>query len=277
MPEARDYHLQEQQVVEIEKAIRHDKRPKERQRCRVIRLLHLDYKPEEIAKMQAISIPAAYGWLKRWQREGTEKLANKAKSGRPAKADDAYNQALVRVLEQEPKEFGYDFAIWTVERLRQHLEKETGIALSEPRLRALMKRKGDRYRRSKHNLGHLQDKQAKAQMAELLEELKKGPRRRFRAHLCGRNDPDPGSAAASLLDEVRRTKTGTCNQSWFKTNRHGFGGYNWAKDTITWTTALVKSSVTFIQFLEALLVKEYPTGRVVFVLDNVSYHKSASA
>ncbi len=173
MPKARDYHLNEQQLAEIEKAIRHDKRPEVRQRCTVIRLLHQGHKPEEIAKMQAISIPTVYGWLKRWQQDGIEGLANKPKSGRPAKANDAYSQAVARVLEQEPKELGYDFAIWTVDRLRQHLEKETGIALSEPRLRALMKRTGYRYRRPKHDLGHLQDPEAKAQAAELLEELKK--------------------------------------------------------------------------------------------------------
>jgi len=173
MPKARDYHLTEEQLAEIEKAIRHDKRAEVRQRCTVIRLLHLGHKPEEIAKMQAISIPTVYGWLKRWQQDGIEGLANKSKSGRPAKSNDEYSQALERVLEQEPKEMGYDFAIWTVDRLRQHLEKETGIALSEPRLRALMKRKGYRYRRPKHDLGHLQDKEAKAQAAELLEALKK--------------------------------------------------------------------------------------------------------
>lgn len=173
MPKARNYHLNEQQLAEIEKAIRHDKRPEVRQRSTVIRLLHLGHKPAEIAKMQAISIPTVYGWFKRWQQNGIEGLANKPKSGRPAKADDAYGQALERVLEQEPKDLGYDFAVWTVDRLRQHLEKETSIALSEPRLRALMKRKGYRYRRPKHDLGHLQDKEAKAQAAELLEMLKK--------------------------------------------------------------------------------------------------------
>lgn len=175
MPKARDYHLSEQQLEEIEKAIRHEKRPEVRQRCTVIRLLHLGHKPAQIAKMQAVSIPTVYGWLKRWQQDGIEGLANRPKSGRPAKADDMYSQALERVLEQEPKELGYDFAIWTVDRLRQHLEKETGIALSEPRLRALMKRKGYRYRRPKYDLGHLQDKEAKAQAVELLEELKKRP------------------------------------------------------------------------------------------------------
>lgn len=62
-----------------------------------------------------------------------------------------------------------------------------------------------------------------------------------------------------------------------KQKRHIFGGYNWLKDTITWTTAQTKNSTTFISFLEELLVKQYPTKRVVLVLDNAAYHKSASA
>ncbi len=62
-----------------------------------------------------------------------------------------------------------------------------------------------------------------------------------------------------------------------KKKQHVFGGYNWLNDTITWTVAKTKNSATFIEFLEELLVKQYPTGRVVLVMDNASYHKSASA
>ena len=46
---------------------------------------------------------------------------------------------------------------------------------------------------------------------------------------------------------------------------------------MTWTVAKTKNSATFIDFLEELLVKRYPTGRVVLVMDNASYHKSASS
>jgi transposase len=77
------------------------------------------------------------------------------------------------VIDKEPSELGYDFAIWTIERLRAHLEKKTGVSLSESRFRALLKRKGYRYRRPKYDLGHLQDQDAKAKAAELLEALKK--------------------------------------------------------------------------------------------------------
>jgi len=62
-----------------------------------------------------------------------------------------------------------------------------------------------------------------------------------------------------------------------KQHRHVFGAYNWCQDTITWTMAERKNSASFISFLEELLVKQYPKGRVVLVLDNAAYHKSAAS
>ncbi|MEO0133011.1 MAG: IS630 family transposase [candidate division WOR-3 bacterium] len=173
MPKSQDCHLNDQELQSIETAIRHDTRVEVRQRCIVIRLLHLGYKPEQVAEMQAVSKPTVYGWFKRWKQGGVEGLATKPRSGRPAKATPEYARLLAEVLDKEPQEFGYGFTVWTVERLRQHLEKETGIGLSESRLRALMKREGYRYRRPKNDLGHLQDKDAKAKAAEWLRELKK--------------------------------------------------------------------------------------------------------
>lgn len=62
-----------------------------------------------------------------------------------------------------------------------------------------------------------------------------------------------------------------------KQHCHVFGAYNWLNDCISWTLAERKNSESFIAFLEHLLVNEYPTGRVVLVLDRASYHKSAAA
>lgn len=173
MPKAQDYHLTQAELKAVETAIKHDQRPEVVQRSLAIRLLDLGHKPEEVAKMQAVSKPTIYGWFARWRSDGVAALANQPKSGRPPKADDAYSLALVKVIEKEPSAVGYDFTIWTVERLSAHLEKVTGIFLSESRLRALIKQKGYRYRRPKYDLGHLQDKAAKSKAGEVLEELKK--------------------------------------------------------------------------------------------------------
>ena len=173
MAKARDYHLNEDELAQLERAIRRDKRPEVRQRSIAIRLLHLGHKAEEVAQMQAVSKPTVYGWWKRWIAGGLEGLANKPRSGRPQKADENYIALVQEVVEQEPADLGYGFTVWTVDRLRAHLAQETGLELSEPAFRALLKRQGYRYRRPKHDLGHLQDPAAKADADELLDQLKK--------------------------------------------------------------------------------------------------------
>lgn len=173
MRKARDYHLTEAELQIVENAMKRDPRPAVRQRCAAIRLLHLGYKPAEVAEMQAVSIPTIYSWINRWRKGGIEELATKPRSGRPPKADEAYKRRVAEVVEKEPQALGYNFTVWTIDRLRLHMAKETGIELSEARFRALLKAEGYRYRRPKHDFGHLQDKEAKAKAAELLEELKK--------------------------------------------------------------------------------------------------------
>ena len=139
-----EYQLKPKELAEIEKAIRQDKRAEVKQRAAVIRLLHLGHKPDVVAAQQMVSVPTVYNWHKLWREKGLEGLANKARPGRKPKATDAYC-----------------------------LKKETGIHLSEVRFRALLKKKGYRYRRPKHDLSHLQDKVAKKKAEKLLEEMKK--------------------------------------------------------------------------------------------------------
>jgi transposase len=167
------YQLKPKELAEIERAIRQEKRSEVRQRATVIRLLHLGHKPEAVAEQQMVSVPTIYNWHKLWRANGLEGLANKTKTGRPPKATEAYCQKLEEMLEKEPSALGYRFAIWTADRLRAHLKKETGILLSESRFRALLKKRGYRYRRPKHDLSHLQDQKAKKQAEKLLEEMKK--------------------------------------------------------------------------------------------------------
>ena len=139
-----------------------------------IRMLHLGNHPREVANILAVSLPTLYNWHTRWCTDGLEGLVNRPKSGRPRKANEEYCRVLEETISKEPPEQGYAFTIWTVQRLREHLEKETGIDLSTSRFQILLKEKGYRYRRPKHDLHHLQDPTAKAQAREMLEELKKG-------------------------------------------------------------------------------------------------------
>jgi transposase len=170
-----NYTLNEEQLAAIKQAMKHAKRPEVRQRATAIHLLHKGHRPGEVAKMMAVRQGTIYEWHQRWREGGVDGLANRPKSGRPGKADARYCKMLEEVLEQEPAELGYDFALWTVDRLRMHLEKETGVSLSAGRFRALLRKHDYVYRRPKHDLSELQDEEAREAAREFLDEVKKSP------------------------------------------------------------------------------------------------------
>jgi len=143
-----------------------------------------------------------YAWHKRWRENGVAGL----RSGRPQKADAAYCDELARVLELDPHTIGLPFTIWTLNRLRLYLAEQTGILLSYTRFRPLMTRQGYVWKAPKHDLRHPQDRPAQETAAQVLDWLKKHPaqpHRPDRTPLCGRNDREPASAAAPLLDTTR--------------------------------------------------------------------------
>lgn len=174
MPKRRKFTLSSEDLKVVEDTIAHDKRPEVVKRAMALRFLHRGHAPEEVAEMLLVASSTIYNWCRRWEAEGVAGLVNKPKSGRPSKATPEYCQQLDAALEHEPAAYGYAFTIWTLDRLRDHLETQTGIRLSRGRFRILMENRDYVYRRPKRDLTSKQDADAKQQAAELIEELKKG-------------------------------------------------------------------------------------------------------
>jgi transposase len=170
-----NFHLNETELGQLEKAMNHSPLPEVRQRATAIRLLHLGHSPEAVAQMLAVAPSSVWNWHRRWRHGGVDGLANVAKSGRPTKADSHYLHVLEQALNTEPSALGFAFALWTINRLRRYLAEQTGILLSYTRFRALLSKRGYVYRQLKHDLSALQDQDAQAAAAELLDWLKKTP------------------------------------------------------------------------------------------------------
>jgi transposase len=173
MPKRLNFQLNEEQVMQVEQAKRKDKRAEVRQRATAVHLLHLGHEPAAVGQMVSVTVQAIYQWYHRFIRAGVEGLANHPKGRPQAKADADYRQQMEQTLATEPSELGYDFAIWTVERLRDHLTQSTGKFLSISRLRQILREQKYVYRRPKHDLTSLQDGEAKAAAHAQIEELKK--------------------------------------------------------------------------------------------------------
>ena len=169
----RNHTLQAEDLESIVQAMKHDPRSEVVQRATAIHLLHLGHDARWVAEKLAVCKSSVHNWHQRWREGGIEALANEPRSGRPSKATETYRQALEKTLEGHPSDFGYSFQIWTLERLVEHLERETGIRLSIGRLEFWLERWDYVYRRPQQTLAHKQDVQAKAEMAERLESLKK--------------------------------------------------------------------------------------------------------
>jgi transposase len=138
-------------------------------------MLHEGYAPEEVSDIMQVSVATIYNWRKRWDEAGTAGLLPRPKPGRPASATPEYWQVVEQALERDPTELGYTFTIWTLERLRDHVEQQTGIHLNATYLGSLMKAHGYVYRRPKHDLSIHQDADARDAAAAQLEALKKKP------------------------------------------------------------------------------------------------------
>lgn len=169
------FHLSEDELDQIEEAMNRSPLPEVRQRATAIRLLHPGHKSQTVAEMLAVAPSTIWNWHRRYRAAGLEGLANRPKSGRPGKADANYVRVVEETIDSDPRALGYGFSIWTINKLRRHLERQTGILLSYTRFRALLNKQGYVYRQPKHNLSDLQDADAKAAADDLLDWLKKSP------------------------------------------------------------------------------------------------------
>lgn len=167
--------LTKEDLAAVETAMHHAPQVEVRQRATAIRMLHLGHKPETVAELLAVAPSTVWNWHRRYRAQGLSGLANQPRSGRPAKADDTYVQAVETALETDPRTLEYAFSVWTLNKLRLHLAKTTGIMLSYSRFRALLRRHNYVYRQPKHDLSGLQDEKAKATTEQLLDWLKKTP------------------------------------------------------------------------------------------------------
>jgi transposase len=174
MDKENKHQLTEADIVVVREAMKSPIR-KVAKRASVLYSLHLGYTPEAVAELQDISLATVYNHYQRFKREGLEGLADKPKSGRPPKADEAYRQVLAETLETEPETLGLGFGIWTMPRLCLYLREKTGVDLSKNRLASLLSEMGYVYRRPKKDPSKAADPLLREEFKQRLAEVKKAP------------------------------------------------------------------------------------------------------
>ena len=78
-------------------------------------------------------------WLKRYQAEGVNGLADKPRVGRPAKVTAAYREQLVQAVRQRPRSLNQPYSTWTLQRLADYMAEQTGIRVEAETVRIYLK------------------------------------------------------------------------------------------------------------------------------------------
>jgi transposase len=142
-------------------------------RAQMVRLSAQGQTSGQIAGLWNLSPLTVVRIVKRFNSEGLASLQDKPRSGRPRKATNRYVELLQGLVMKSPRELGYPFSSWTLDRLREHLTRVTGVILHPLYLSRLMGRHGIVYRRPKHVMSHLRDPKDYDEKKAILEFLKK--------------------------------------------------------------------------------------------------------
>ena len=155
-PPAKNF-LTPEQVSNLQKALKESDLSHVRERILII-LLQNDGKPQhEIAKFLGCSHRTVAYWCMHGEPDDLETLHNKREYEHYRKATTEYIELLLKTVDQDPSELGYEFGKWTAERLATYLTEKTGIDLSSSQVRRILKRKKYSYIWAKYGLEDKQD------------------------------------------------------------------------------------------------------------------------
>lgn len=179
----------------LSRLIRRERDARIVRRAQMIRLSAAGITVPKISVLWDVNDQTVRRTIQRFEAEGLAGLRDKPRKGRPAKKTDRYVALLKEAVQSSPRDMGYPFSSWTLERLREHLSLQTGIQLHPNSLSRIMAENDIVYRRPKHSMAHLRDPEEYDEKKAILDFLKKG-----------RFAPQPASSCSTSMS-VRFTST----------------------------------------------------------------------
>ena len=104
------------------------------QRARIIQLLLDNPKLPTGEAGRQVGYKSNYSgrtWVKRFNEQGIQGLADEARSGHPPFYDEETRSLLIDLVLRKPRSLGYPFELWTQERLQQAFRERHDIHLAK--------------------------------------------------------------------------------------------------------------------------------------------------
>ena len=154
----------------LQQALKKENRPEVREIILIFLLENDGKNYQEIADFLGCSPRTVAYWAVHGNPNNLETLQDKRIKGNHKKATDEYIDLLLKTVDKNPTNLGYEFGRWTGKRLSEHLEKETGIKLSKSQIVRILKRKKYVYIWAKYSLEDKQNQEKREVFKEKLDE-----------------------------------------------------------------------------------------------------------
>jgi transposase len=102
----------------------------QRRRLLAVRRLTEGYSVSDVADFLEVTARSVRRWMHAYRRAGADGLAAKAVPGRPSKLTRAQQKIVLRWLDDQPSDHGFDTDLWTTARLALLIREEWQIELN---------------------------------------------------------------------------------------------------------------------------------------------------
>jgi transposase len=174
-------HLSQEQRERLLKTLKEHENPYVREKVFILLLINDGRTYQEVSKFLDIAYPTVAYWAVHGDPDNLDSFLDGRREGNFRKVTKEYEDLLLKVVEKEPAEYGYEFGRWTAARLATYLKEATGIKLSGSQVRRRLERKKYVYLWAKYSLEDKQNpekrKVFKEKLSEYLKITKSNPER----------------------------------------------------------------------------------------------------
>jgi len=258
----------DEEKTELERMIRQEV-GRVAMRAHMLLLSARGYTVQQIEEVHNTSKVTVYKWFDRFDEQGPQGLYDEPRSGRPPKVDDTVKETLEGALGDAPTSQGYNFTIWTVALLREHVKEKLKVRVCHDTVRRTLHALGFRWRRPRWAVER-EDPQATALMTAIAQAIWKADAQtmalvqdetKFRAL-------PPLRRMWMRKGQQRRVPTPEQNPSFYS-----YGALD--IESGTWFDGFFEkanSDIT-ITYLKALL-DAFPKKHILLIWDQAKYHTS---
>jgi len=162
--------LSKEEKSNLQKVFKTEEKADVRERILMFLLLNDGKTQQEIADIIGCSLRTVAYWCRHGDPSKLETLYDGRSRGNCKKVTGEYIKLLLEIIEKDPSKYGYEFGRWTAAILAEHLEKETGISLSNSQVRRIKKKKRYVYIWGKSSLDDKQNQEKRKEFKIKLDD-----------------------------------------------------------------------------------------------------------